>query len=317
MTRIEWTHAPGFKGESWNPMVGCSIVSPGCTNCYAMKMANRVEMMSPSLERYQGLTEIVNGKPVWTGKIARAGRKILVRPITQKTPRMYFVNSMSDPFHEDVPDDWIDEIFAVMEMSTQHIFLILTKRERRMRRYMKTAAQRVRKVIIDRFVKYKRPAQGSWPPRNVWLGVTAEDQARANNRVPYLLDTPAAIRFVSYEPAIAPIDFTRLKNAEFGDQINALTGIVTYGPGAQTHNRSDLIKKLDWVIIGGESGTAARPFDIEWGRDVIAQCRHNGVAVFQKQLGAKPRGVSRLADKKGADPSEWPADLRVKDWPGI
>ena len=119
-SNIEWTQ------ETWNPIVGCSIVSAGCTNCYAMKMADRICAMQPN-SHYQGTVKRVNDKPVWTGKMALAPEKKLLEPMRRKRPRTYFVNSMGDLFHENVPDEWIDKVFAVMARSPQHTFQILTK----------------------------------------------------------------------------------------------------------------------------------------------------------------------------------------------
>src|SRR5690606_30332819 len=130
MTKIEWTE------RSWNPIVGCSIVSPGCTNCYAMQMAARIERMSPKLEHYRGLTKKVNGNVVWTGKVNLAPEKTLLEPLSWKKPRTVFVNSMSDLFHEDVPDEWITSVFVVMMVAHEHTLQILTKRSRRMREWM-------------------------------------------------------------------------------------------------------------------------------------------------------------------------------------
>lgn len=134
-TNISWTE------RTWNPVVGCSVVSPGCTNCYAMRMAYRVKEMEeartgrPDASHYFGTTKVVNGNPVWTGKVVLAPEHILLEPLRRRKPTMYFVNSMSDLFHEDVPDEWIDRVFAVMALCPQHTFQVLTKRSERMRAY--------------------------------------------------------------------------------------------------------------------------------------------------------------------------------------
>ena len=127
-TGIEWTDA------TWNPVVGCSIVSPGCTNCYAMQMAARIEKMQPE-SHYAGTTKRVNGNAVWTGKVALAPDHILTAPLRWKKPRRIFVNPMGDLFHESIPDAWIDRVFAVMALAPQHRFQLLTKRAKRMREY--------------------------------------------------------------------------------------------------------------------------------------------------------------------------------------
>lgn len=134
MSKIEWT------GQTWNPIAGCSIVSPGCTDCYAMTMAARLERMNPALEHYKGLTSPSKAGPVWTGKIGIAPDSTLLAPLRRKKPRMYFVNSMSDLFHEDVPDAVIDRVFAVMALAPQHTFQVLTKRTKRMHKYVSKQA---------------------------------------------------------------------------------------------------------------------------------------------------------------------------------
>jgi protein gp37 len=220
-TSIEWTE------QTWNPVAGCSLVSPGCTNCYAMSHAAR--LLDRPGSHYEGTTKRVNGKPVWTGKIGIAPDSILLAPLTRKKPTMYFVNSMSDLFHEAVPDAVIDRVFAVMALSPQHTFQVLTKRAKRMREYcqdMATEAGRSRLLAAcDAVAQAMHPHDslkaemvsfGAWfgqclgdkPLPNVWLGVSTEDQARADERIPDLLATPAAVRFVSAEPLLSPIDFS-------------------------------------------------------------------------------------------------------------
>lgn len=283
MTKIEWTHAPGYVGESWNPLVGCSIISPGCKNCYAMNQAARIERMTPN-SHYAGTTKIVNGNPVWTGLIRGAGAKTLLRPIGQKKPRMYFVNSMSDLFHESVEDHWIDEIFAVMAIASHHRFLVLTKRADRMRDYM-TALDSTR--LIEAGLDLPRNdrqligvgVRPELPLQNVWLGVTAEDQKHADLRIPDLLMTPAAKRFVSYEPAIGRVNFSRIIPKDDGLRaFDAFQGLDHKGVAQVDYG-------LDWIIAGGESGPDARVSNPEWFRSVRDQCASAGVPYFFKQWG--------------------------------
>ena len=249
-TGIEWTDA------TWNPIVGCSIVSPGCTNCYAMKMAARIEKIQPQ-SHYAGTTKSVNGRSVWTGKMALAPDHILTAPLRWKKPRRIFVNSMGDLFHEAIPDEWIDKVFAVMEGAYWHTYQVLTKRSARMRSYVS-----------------KRHC-GASLPRQIWLGVSAEDQTRADERIPDLLDTPAAVRFVSAEPLLSAVDFTSIKVG--GDdslyRANALTGDGFDG------------QLLSWIIVGGESGPGARPMHPDWVRAIRDQCQAAGVPFFFKQWG--------------------------------
>ena len=209
MTKIEWT------GKTWNPIVGCSIVSPGCTNCYAMKMAARLEAMGDAAVKackavpaahYAGTTKWVNGKPGWTGKVALAPDDILTKPLRTRKPTTWFVNSMGDLFHEDVPDEWIDRVFAVMALCPQHTFQVLTKCSARMQAYM-TRGDDEHGDYFERLSDAAVALTSSpcaahvesvnWPLPNVWIGVSAEDQKRADERIPDLLATPAAVRFVS------------------------------------------------------------------------------------------------------------------------
>jgi protein gp37 len=287
-TGISWTD------ETWNPVVGCSIVSPACTNCYAMAMAARIERMSGGKTHYLGTTKVVNGKPVWTGNLVRAPDHIVTAPLRWKRPRRIFVNSMSDLFHGDMPEEWIDEVFAVMALSPQHTFQILTKRPERMRAYLtrdwaSAARFHVESLTLptisknagnaqERLRRYTLPGLPH-PLENVWLGVTAEDQARADERIPPLLSTPAAVRFVSAEPLLGPID---LRWALFQNPILIGIGFLKRGrfsPGLEN------LRPLDWVIVGGESGPAARPTHPDWIRSIRDQCAAPGVAFHFKQWG--------------------------------
>lgn len=314
MSKIEWT------GETWNPVLGCSIVSPGCTNCYPMRMAARLEAMGQP--RYEGLTKPSKAGPVWTGKVVFA-EQALFKPARRKTPTTYFVNSMSDLFHEDVPDEWIDRIFTAMALSPQHTFQILTKRAARMRAYMTapatgklnregTAGQRCKE--LHHWGRHDNdPGWKGWPLPNVWLGVSTERQKEADERIPDLLATPAAVRFVSAEPLLGAIDFTRCDRG--GGSVNALPR-----PDDETVHAN--ASRLDWVIVGGESGHGAREFKLNWARDIVRQCREAGVAVFVKQVGANASDTHNglelpvgLRDRKGGDMAEWPESLRVREMP--
>lgn len=324
MSKIEWTEA------TWNAIVGCSIVSPGCTNCYAMKMAGRLEAMG-TLQHYSGTTKRSKAGPVWTGKLALAPERTLIEPLRRRKPTTYFVNSMGDLFHEDVPDAWIDRIFAVMALAPQHTFQVLTKRAARMRDYLTdsdlsnrisaalgcmldgdwvwTEGKRFRQAIerlIDVFAGMSTDDDGNivyhddpWPLPNVWLGVSAEDQRRADERVPDLRATPAAIRLVSAEPLLGPIDFGRIPSPvvtpeDEGYYHSALDGGDTHyrdsDPDYDGKVWTDavdgpLMEKLDWIIVGGESGKGARPMHPGWARAIRDQCAAAGTAFFFKQWG--------------------------------
>ena len=272
---IEWTDS------SWNPVVGCSIVSPGCTNCYAMKMAARIETMHEATH-YAGTTKKVNGNAVWTGKLALAPDHILTAPLRWKKPRRIFVNSMGDLFHEDAPDEWIDRCFAVMALAPQHTFQILTKRPERMKDYFasrQTGTNLERSDLIEYAIMEEQRGSGvrdiaefgGWPLPQVWLGVSAERQKEADERIPILLQTPAAIHFVSLEPLLGPIDL--------------MWGWFPQNVEDEIDGRAKTTG-LNWVIVGGESGSGARPMHPDWARAIRDKCKAAGASFLFKQYGA-------------------------------
>lgn len=311
-TGIEWTDA------TWNPVVGCSLVSPGCTHCYAMGQAARIVRCSEGLNRastYDGTVETVKGRAVWTGKVALASDATLTQPLRWKRPRRIFVNSMGDLFHEDVPDEWIDRVFAVMALSPQHTYQILTKRSARMRAYFTDprVMGRIARVLLDAVIEGSVPVRDmakpswpvisigadidepddialrAWPLPNLWLGVSAEDQRRADERIPDLLATPAAIRFVSAEPLLGPIDF--MKSWEVKNGLLRLA-----------------FPALDWIIVGGESGKGARPMHPDWARAIRDQCAAAGTTFFFKQWGEWLSALGWYPDH--------PVSLELKAWHG-
>lgn len=297
-TSIEWTD------RTWNPVRGCSRVSPGCVNCYAEKVSARFSNPGQPFEGFAKIGRVVmtNGQQShttpfrWTGKVELIEHK-LDEPLHWRTPQKVFVNSMSDLFHESLPDEAIDRVFAVMAGCTRHTFQVLTKRADRMRRLL--SCQRPPAELAD-----------MWPLKNVWLGVSVENQQYADERIPLLLETPAAVRFVSYEPALGPVDF----RAYLYEQIS--------GSSSRARESFHLFHQppLDWIIVGGESGPGARPFHFDWAHQTIEQCKAAGVACFVKQLGANPRdhGSKYMCEndpKKGGDPADWPRDFRVREFP--
>lgn len=227
---IEWTDA------TWNPVAGCSIASAGCSNCYAMRMAARLEAMG--VEKYTGLTRKSGGRAKWTGQV-RCDERALEVPRGWRKPRKVFVNSMSDLFHDAVPQAFIEKVWKVMKDTPQHDYQLLTKRPERMR-----------EVLSD---------GGFDILPNVWLGTSVEGPEVAD-RIEHLRATPAAIRFISFEPLIGPIG-----NAN-------LDGIA-------------------WAIVGGESGPSARPMEESWVWDIERLCRRYDTAFFFKQWG----GVNKKA----------------------
>ncbi|PZU95593.1 MAG: phage Gp37/Gp68 family protein [Chelatococcus sp.] len=331
-TAIEWTE------QSWNPIVGCSVVSPGCTHCYAMAMAHRLERMGTA-PHYAGLTQPSKAGPVWTGRMALAPESVLLAPLRRRKPTTYFVNSMGDLFHEDVPDAWIDRVFAVMALCPQHTFQVLTKRAGRMRDYLGTRAGDWQIVWPDANPPGSLPISrheqrlamrgAGWPDaiirptfplRNVWLGVSTEDQKRADERIPDLLATPAAIRFVSAEPLLGPIDFRRMPSPvvtpeDEGYYHSALDGgDIHYRDSDPDYDGKvftdsvdgPMMEKLDWIIVGGESGPNARPMHPDWARSIRDQCAAAGTAFFFKQWGEwKGCGPGRIQESNCSAVKKW------------
>lgn len=288
MTKIQWTE------ETWNPIAGCSVVSPGCTNCYAMRrMAPRLSH-NPATPHYAGTVKKTkggqeassakgargNGQYVWTGKIGIAADTAFLKPLRTKKPTMFFVNSMSDLFHENVPDEVIDRIFAVMALCPQHTFQVLTKRSKRMRIFMDWFTggtphiDRIKDLMWRISERRTDHIHGGWPLPNVWLGVSVEDQARAEERIPDLLATPAAIRFISAEPLLGPVDLIKGLSATGGASL-----------ASSPSTAASATPCLDWVIVGGESGKGARPMHPDWARSIRDQCASAGVPFFFKQWG--------------------------------
>jgi protein gp37 len=278
MTKIEWTE------KTWNPIVGCSVVSPGCTNCYAMRMAARIEAMG-TVPHYAGMTRPSKAGAVWRGKVAMAPDRVLTEPTRRKKPTTWFVNSMGDLFHESVPDEWIDRVFAVMALCPQHRFQCLTKRSKRMREYCSTeqtpfrVARQIDALAADQKRGQEEVRPIEWPLPNVWLGVSAEDQTRADERIPDLLATPAAVRFVSAEPLLGPVDFMDIPwpswRATWPETNNVSDGRSAIHQIEGT--------RIDWVIAGSESGPSVRPCNLDWVRSIRDQCVSAKVPFFWKQ----------------------------------
>lgn len=289
-TKIEWAT------KTWNPVTGCTPVSPGCVNCYAKRMAGRYPQVHGF---YNPLAAGIRPEPF--SRVQFHPDRLDI-PLRWKKPQRIFVCSMGDLFHEDVREEWIDEVIGTMYFRPQHTFMVLTKRPARMQRYMNGGN-------FDR---------RTWPIRNLWLGVTAENQAAADERIPLLLQTPAAVRFVSVEPMLGPVDLTRIDAREDGlgwsMHVDALHGGLWTGGGRSgQHTLKRRLDPLDWVICGGESGPGARAMYPEWARGLRDQCQAAGTRFFFKQWGewgpvpipwdvdeveaAKPSGVSHWTEK--------------------
>lgn len=344
---IEWTDV------TWNPTRGCDKVSPGCANCYAETFAERwrglkghsyehgfdLRLVPDQLVKPLGLALKREKCPTCMGSKSDAvsclncGGSGIV-----KLGRRIFVNSMSDLFHENVPDEYIDKVFAVMAVTQRHTFQVLTKRADRMRRYFEgDRLLAINRVICDaNLMGVGEPASfHKWPLPNVWLGVSVENQHFADERIPLLLQTPAAVRFISAEPLLGPVDLQAVPLPGAAEHYYDLRGVAQ--PISEKETEPDDWKywtkrqaRLDWVIVGGESGAGARPFAHKWGRSIVSQCKAAGVPVFVKQLGSYDfpiymtdengvfiGGTADLSGRrsKGNDMTEWPEDLRVREFP--
>jgi len=261
-SKIEWTNAV------WNPVTGCTKVSPGCKNCYAETIAKRF----------------------WKGRKftdVQMHEDRLEQPFHWKKPRMIFVNSMSDLFHEDVPFEFIDKVFYTMIINTQHIYQILTKRPERMLKY------------VNRTILFQEDKLYSSVP-HVWLGVSVENNKTADGRIPILLETPAAVRWISIEPLLEDITSTFMR---------------------WTMEMEGWIKRNEiWVVVGGESGPKARPCEVRWIKEIVSICQIQNIPVFVKQLGSNPKvmGLELPADsKKGKndDFELFPEWLKFREYP--
>jgi protein gp37 len=291
-TKIEWCDV------TWNPVIGCSRVSEGCQNCYAEVMAGRLEAIG-KLE-YAGLMQTYacsHGRgSFWYDVRCLPDR--LPQPLRLRKPSRIFAHSMSDPFHEKVPFEFLDKEFAVMALAERHTFMLLTKRIERALEYL-THDCRINYILgalcEDRLAPYGGIlCNPTLPLPNVWLGVTAENQARADERIPFLLQTPAALRFVSCEPMLEMTDLSVYLGQEWSDL------------GMWLPNREWVLagspQLLNWVICGGETGPHARPFELDWARSLRDQCESARVPFFMKQ-GGKIKYENL------------PADLQVRQWP--
>jgi protein gp37 len=273
-TKIEWADA------TWNPVIGCSKVSAGCENCYAERVAGRLANIPATHDAYSKVVWWMHntdgsGFFQWNSIIA-FNKAVLDKPLKWKKPRRIFVCSMGDLFHESVPNEWLDRVFETMRMSAtgiysrDHVYMILTKRPGRMAAYLK------------RLKANKGPDFTRWPLHFVWLGVTVENQDQ-DWRIKELLKIPAAVRFVSVEPMLGPVDLAGDEGGHNFFPFENEQGTITPG--------------LDWVICGGESGPGSRPMQSDWARDLRDQCEVAGVPFFFKkhgdwwceQFGASPK----------------------------
>jgi len=305
-TSIEWTD------DVWNPVRGCTKVSAGCKNCYAETFA----------ERWRG----VAGHPYEQGFDLRLVPRKLTEPLMWRKPRRVFVNSMSDLFHESIPNEYIAAVFGVMAVTPRHTYQVLTKRSRRMREWFEWLADSPAMKIGDACINedvvgsesltvYEdfdcfahNVVERTWPIPNVWLGVSVENQQAADERIPDLLATPAAVRWISAEPLLGPVSLESSLGGTLWIGGQRGCNGTHRGPGGEDlhHHHDDRCKRgLDWVVAGGESGPGARPMHPAWARSIRDQCVSAGVPFFFKQWGNNaPNWYTNAAGSK-VEGSEW------------
>lgn len=279
-TKIEWSEM------SWNPVIGCSKVSAGCLNCYAEKMAYRLWCMGSGV--YGSVLDINTNK--WSGEIFCRDKKTLEIPLHWRKPRRIFVCSMGDLFHEAVPFEYVEKVLRVIERCKQHTFQMLTKRP---------------KIAYDFFGGTSGAGLSAPPLSNLWLGVSVENQKAADERIPILLQIPAAVRFVSVEPMLGPVELRCI----IGDPrrrcvYDCLRGTVATEAGVI---EDKVCGSIDWVIIGCESGPKRRECKLEWVRDLVEQCKAANVPVFVKQLS--------INGKVEHDIKKFPEWARLREYP--
>ena len=276
-----------YLDEVWNLTRGCTKVSAGCKNCYAERLLRRF------------CTDTLTGDYRFDGfkadcPIELCDDKVLDRPLHWRKPRRIGVCFMSDLFHEAVPDGFLDKVFAVMALTPQHTYVLLTKRPERMREYLRREDHAELVYQAARHLRSLGWPTGSyvvpsWPLPNVWLGVSVENQQAADERIPLLLETPAAHRWLSVEPLLEAVDLpwlakrTRLGLGDFRDGERAIT--MSYE------------EDIDWVVVGGESGPKAREMDLVSLVLVMKQCEEANVPAYCKQdSGPRPGMQGRIPD---------------------
>jgi protein gp37 len=297
---IEWTDA------TWNPVTGCTKVSAGCDHCYAATFA----------ERWRG----VPGHHFENGFDLTLRPDKLTLPLSWRKPRRIFVNSMSDLFHADIPDAYIARVFAVMAATPQHTYQVLTKRPARMRALVSRGVlggEGFPGMVEEAMAEFTHAGVERWPLPHVWLGVSVEDQHWTDIRVPALIDTPAAVRFLSCEPLLGPIDLSawmptggarwqcvgchRFYGGPHRDACPDC-GRVGYWTGSHTGNGHPHGQPIGWVIAGGESGHGARPMHPDWVRGLRDQTTTAGVPFLFKQWGGRtPKAGGRELDGRTWD----------------
>lgn len=309
-SKIEWTES------SWNPVIGCTKVSAGCKNCYAEEVTRR--MQACGVKKYIERDAVRCGK--WTGNVYCVESE-LDKPLHWRKPRLIFVCSMSDLFHEKVPFEFIDKVMAVIACCGQHSFQVLTKRADRAleyfeRLYSKYELLESAALTFGRTLTFESLPLVAAPIKNLWLGVTCENQKTADERIPILLQIQAAVRFVSIEPCLEDVDLDFVEDMSadmkcvacgaFGHADSPIYMCPSCGCGEYEEAES-YQGGIDWVIVGCESGANRRPCKLKWVRSIVSQCQSAGVPVFVKQLD--------INGKVEHDISKFPPDLQVRQYP--
>jgi protein gp37 len=317
MTGIEWTD------ETWNPTTGCDRVSPGCDNCYALTMAARLKGMGSA--KYQR-----DGNPATSGPGfgLTMHDDVLSLPLTWRKPRRAFVNSMSDLFHKDVSDEFIARVFAVMAATPQHTYQLLTKRHGRMQSLLsrgELGAEGFPDMVEEAMAEFTHASLDVWPLPNLWLGVSVENQQWADIRIPALLDTPAAVRWLSLEPLIGPVNLG-IGDPHRGHDCDDVNGHphppICLTCSTDDENEVEYFRRepdgggISWVVVGGESGSGARPMRPEWVHSLRDECAEAEVPFFFKQAGAVLAREWGCSDRKGGDPDEWP-EIFPREYPAV
>lgn len=310
-THIQWAD------DSWNFIHGCTRTSEGCLNCYI----DRTPPFRMSHNRFDspdigGATDL------------RLYPERLTLPLHWTKPRRIFVNSLSDMFHNQVADALIARAFATMAATPRHTYLLLTKRHARMKSLLSSGGQRLLEAAPDQKTAQAINDAG-WPLPNLHLGVSTENQRWADIRIAALLDTPAAVRWISAEPLLGPIDLG-MGDPHAGHEYDDVNGYphpyicltcstddneVEYFRRGPADCFTEPHAGLDWVVVGGESGPGARPVNVEWVRSIVRDCVSADLPVFVKQFGSVWARENHATDRKGGNPAEWSEDLRVRQYP--
>lgn len=326
-TKIEWADS------TWSPWRGCTKVSPGCLNCYAETLAKRNPAVLGGWGKGAPRVLAKNwGDPMrrnchftcdcGTVRTAAGDPRFGACPVCESPQRKQRVfPSLCDWLDDEVSPAWLAGLLALINLTPNLDWLLLTKRPENWRKRIDAAALASTSFHQLWLVEWLKGT----PPANVWSGVSVEDQTRAVERVPRLLEIPAALRWLSVEPMLGPVDLTRIDGDQSSSRSMCMVNLLT-GHHTDMGRPCPDVPCIDWVVVGGESGPKARPCDVKWVRRLISDCRRAGVPVFVKQLGSRPEVEAPsggwmqpvpVRHSKGGDPDEWPDELRVRQFPSL